>query len=692
MLSVSTVFLSMALCQLQQFNGLGYTVPASGVWFPAGTAASGMPLGALGTGYIDITSAGTFGNSTLENNWLKPRPAAPGCGFALVIDGHQQNLFPNATAPESMRFWGHYPAADMEFGTAFGNDVEVYARAYAPLVPHEYDVSSMPVAFFRFVVINRCERRAAAELTFQWEADPVPPDATGSDTAVARIPGGMRIKTADGSYAIAASAPGWAVTAERPTPKTIRVKAVRTVGAGEMTEMTFALAWHFPTWVSSDGETLRHRYAVTHEDAASVMGVALPRASEIEQGIIAWQQPIYISPIPDLLRDALINGLYVLPRNSWWLADGRFFQSESFTGCPITETFVCRFYGSFPLAILFPECERATMRSIAAAQKPDGEIPFGFGSPAGSRSPYYHVQHPIVSPEFALTVWRNFNLWNDMDYLKEMYPRAQAAIRFGMTLDKDGDGLINEDPGNEKGFPANQYYDIWPWWGTSAYTAGIWLAALRAGEEMAKRMEDTAFASKLHGLYERGAKAYNDKLWTGSYYRLYNDPEHNRLSGTSLTNALCGQWFAYATDLGEILPKTCIEDQIEAVLRWNVAATPYGAVNGVGADGNPDMTFPDHSSVVTIGEVWNFCTMAAYAGRAREAVQIFTVSYGNVLLQQRSPWNIPWSLDAKTGAIKWGINYYSNPCVWTLLKAFDRATYEQLARNDMTLRLPGPPR
>ncbi|MCX5759486.1 MAG: GH116 family glycosyl hydrolase [Candidatus Hydrogenedentes bacterium] len=591
------------------------------------------------------------------------------------------------------------PVKDLEFG--FAANVDLGGPPYAETQRAAFDKDLAGLVFtddrIKAVVALGGEPDGFIAGTFpqahtamanrEW----TPPEVSVPEPVVTEIPNGLQLKGANGSYAMAASAEGWKLTQERPGPNIIGAKAVRTIPAGEVVEVTFALAWHFPTWTSSDGEVLRHRYAVDYQDAASVLSAALPRAAEIEKRIVAWQQPIYVSPVPGLLRDAVINGLYVLPRNSWWTSDGRFFQSESFTGCPITETFVCRFYGSFPLAVLFPECERATMRSVAAAQKLDGEIPFGFGSPMGSRSPYYHVQHPIVSPEFALLTWRNAALWNDMDYLKEMYPRVQAALRFAMTLDKDGDGLVNEDPGNEKGFPANQYYDIWPWWGTSAYTGGIWLAALRAGEEMAKRMDDAAFATELRGWYERGLKAFGDKLWTGSYYRLYNDPEHQRMSATSLTNALCGQWFAYASGLGEVMPKECILEQIEAVLRWNAAATPYGAVNGVGPDGMVDETFPDHSAVITIGEVWNFCTMAVYAGHAREAVELFTTSYGNILLLQRTPWNIPWSLDRNTGAIKWGINYYSNPCVWTLLEALDPMTYEQLAKNDMTLRLPGPP-
>ena len=52
-----------------------------------------------------------------------------------------------------------------------------------------------------------------------------------------------------------------------------------------------------------------------------------------------------------------------------------------------------------------------------------------------------------------------------------------------------------------------------------------------------------------------------------------------------------------------------------------------------------------------------------------------------ILATQRPPWNIPWSLDPRTGAIKWGVNYYSNPCVWTLFQALAPKTYRKLAAN-----------
>jgi len=676
---IMTAIFLYSVAQVESFPVPRYDdVLVTGVWYVGGPVSSAMPLGALGTGFVDLTSAATFGDSTAENNWLEPRPVPAKCGLTVRVGDRNVELFPGSEAPKALRFWGHYPAADVDFGDTFG-ETTVYMRAYAPLIPHDYGLSSLPVAFFHFTATNAGLEGKALEIGLQWQALN---EAGAEDLPVDTIQQGVQIKTAKGSYAVAVKTgdEGWSLKSLKTGRDVIRAQAVRTLDAGTTADVVLALAWNFPTWESSDGETLRHRYAVAHPDAGSVLNAVFPRAEEIEKKIAAWQRIVYASLTPAFLKDAVLNGLYIWPRNSWWIDDGRFFQSESFTGCPITETFVCRFNGSFPLALMFPKCERETMRSIAKAQAESGEIPFAFGSPVGSRSPYFHVQHPIVSPEFVLVTWRNFFLWQDAAYLDEMYPHVQAALRYSMTLDKDGDGIIDEDPGSETGFPANQYYDVWPWWGTSAYTGSIWLAALRAGEEMAKRKGDTVFAQELHGWYDKALASFHNKLWTGAYYRLYNDPARGRVSQTSLTNALCGQWFAYTCGLGEIVSKAAILSEIDAVLRWNAGATEYGAVNGVRPDGLPDETFPDHSAVITIGEVWNFCAMAASAGKKDEAIRLFVTSYGNILATQRTPWNIPWSLDRKTGAIKWGVNYYSNTCVWTLFHALDPEAYAKLAK------------
>lgn len=911
------VFFLHAAPDFQTFDAPGYSTPVSGVWYEAGEASSPIPLGALGTGFVEWGSDGRFGASTAENSWLHPTMVGTRSGLEFLVGRRQVDLRGNSESPvDGMRFWGHFPAADLVLGDAVA-PAELRVRAFAPLIPHDYAHSQMPAILFHVAATNRGTEPLRLDLRLHWDLSAVAPDRSegnveaaigwrkellppgeawvvapilvfadsvnalsgaaatahrsgtplqqtsvngvsaythdgirdfyldavggfswevykhessvfrdaptigqllwqlqyeggragrgpnrpygiraessslitedgklsvdvsveaagdnalavvytfvnlspetlrdlsmsfaanvdiggpgkenqgkaqwdpalrgvrfesdASSTTVALVgnpdeylvstwplahealdhralvaanatpspqdetatPSGRMGATRGGTYAVGASGGGWTIEPDNAADGVLTAVARRDLQPGESSDLYFALAWHFPTWQSSDGEALRHRYAKDFADAGAVMEKALQDAGIIEQSIAAWQSKVYAANAPAALKDAVINSLYVLARNTWWMDDGRFFQSESFTGCPITETLVCRFNGSFPLALLFPECERATMREFARTQAESGQIAFGFGSPAGTQTPMMHLQIPIVSSEYALLVWRNYALWKDDAYLNEAYPSMKRAIQFGMTLDTDGDGLINEAPGSETGFPANQYYDIWPWWGTSAYTASIWLAALKAGVAAAEKQGDAEFATELKSWFDRGVAAYNDKLWIGSYYRLYSGTEGHVASDTSLTNALCGQWFAYAAGLGELVPSERVESVIDTILRLNTKATAHGAVNGVKPDGTVDESFKDHSAVITIGEVWNFCAMAAFAGRQADATALFETSYGGVALNHRTPWNIPWSLDRETGAIKWGIHYYSNPCVWTLMQALDPEAYRSLGK------------
>ncbi len=667
MLMLLVPLLVHAQPQFERFEAPGFARPVSGVWHTQDTLKSPIPLGAMGTGFIEMTASGAFAAASVENDWLKPCPVSPESGFVIQVGGKEAGLFPGRAPVPGSRLWGHFPCADLDLSGACA-PVRVYLRAFAPLVPHDYDASALPALFFKFTLTNGGEQPVPALIRLTWRSLPVSHEEAAD---------GLLLNQ---GYAVGCYGAGW--TARRETLEEGRVEAIGecTLAPGQATEVLFVLAWYFPEWDSSDGERLLHRYAAHYQDANDALESALKRGTAIERAITEWQERVYACDVPPMVQDALLNGLYILARNSWWLDDGRFFLSESFSGCPITETFVCRFNGSFPLALLWPECEKATMAEFMRTQADTGQIAFGFGAPLGTRTPMMDLQKPIVSTEFVLTCWRNHVLWNDDAYLRAVYPAMKKAMRYALTLDTDGDGLVNEAPGSDTGFPANQYYDVWPWWGTSAYTGSICLAALYAIEHAAKRTGDAGFALEIRAIRKRAENAFERLLWNGAYYRLYNDPAGNRKSDTLLANALCGQWFAYTCGLGNILPEKRIQSVVNGVLLSNDAVTPYGAVNGARADGAIDDSFPAHSAVITIGEVWNFCAMAAFAGRRDEALRLFEESYANIALRQGIPYNIPWSLKPDTGEISWGVHYYSNPCVWTLFQALQPETYASLQK------------
>jgi non-lysosomal glucosylceramidase len=112
--------------------------------------------------------------------------------------------------------------------------------------------------------------------------------------------------------------------------------------------------------------------------------------------------------------------------------------------------------------------------------------------------------------------------------------------------DPDNDGLINNE-----GFP-DQTYDDWVVQGESAYSGGLYLAAARASEEIAKRIQQNKAAGEYHDLFARAQKSYIKKLWNGEYFRYDTQSEYK---DDIQTDQLAGQWYATATGLGDIVPK-----------------------------------------------------------------------------------------------------------------------------------------
>ena len=440
----------------------------------------------------------------------------------------------------------------------------------------------------------------------------------------------------------------------------IGAEAVVQLAPDEERTLRFVLTWYYPDARDSTGRFVGHQYANWFADSAAVAEFAAPRFDTIQKEVGDWQERIYASKAPGWLDDVAINSLALLARNSAWIKDGRFTMSESFVGCPITETIVCRFYGSVATAMFFPELEKNTMRQFMRHQRKGGAIPFAFGGRECWDSPYYETQKILDSSEFVIMAHRNATWWNDLDWAAECYPAVRRAIEFARTLDTDGDGLINDEL-------SRQYYDCWQMYGAGSYTSGIWLAALRAAAALARTVDDQAFARQCDEGYGKALASFEEKLWTGTYYRLWNDSAHARSNDTCLAAQLTGQWAAFQSDLGWIVPKEHGIQALRHIDRVNGAGAVWALVNGITPDGKRDRTGSNgHSDSATLGETWCFAAMAIHAGMSELALRRARRLAENIALVQRRPWSMTWNMDPDTGRYLWGREYYSNLCVWDL--------------------------
>ena len=274
-----------------------------------------------------------------------------------------------------------------------------------------------------------------------------------------------------------------------------------------------------------------------------------------------------------------------------------------------------RFYGSMPLIKFWPEIDKQEVREFAATvpqenkeeylwrwklifehetelmqRKVPGALPHDLGNPvedpfvATNQYQWQDSTHwKDLNTKFVLLVWRDYALTGKQDtkFLQDSYASVKQAMSYMRQFDKDGDGLIENG-----GFP-DQTYDVWITRGASAYSGGLYLAALRATEEIARALGDTSTAQEYKSLFQRAQASYIKKLWNGEYFNYdLNSPYHTNI----MADQLAGQWYANLTGLGDLVPLQMRQSAMHKVFDFNVmkfSNGELGALNGMSADGTP---------------------------------------------------------------------------------------------------------
>jgi uncharacterized protein (DUF608 family) len=645
----------VVLNQWTQLLADGFSAPVPGYVYEGGLLESGVPLGALGTGYMTLDGNGKLGFSSIFNDLVPPKKI-----FAdwLVVEAGTRNI-PLSAA--HIIYWGHYPVVDLcaHLGEV---PLEIGVRAFTPFIVGDAAASNTPVALFDLELRNLSDEPLTFNLRLKF-----PSPVQGAELAV-RGEGVAEKTPADGLYLL---------------PVSLR--------SNESRRVRFAVGWYAPIWRDSGGEPHVNRYAQRFHSAAEVAEFGLQHRELLIRRVLAWQNEIYRADLPEWLKDALVQGFYSLAKNSvwiartrkddWWGEDGWFTHSESHTGCPIVETMVCRMHGHFPLLFFFPELEVATLAGFCHFQITSGEVPFAFGMNTSMRDPRYTCQHPLNSGQYAQMVYQLYLRTADRSLLARFYESAKRAIRYQYLLDDDDCGLVHDQshalPGES--WPANQFYDTWPWQGTSSYVAGTWLATLSAGTALATAARDPGFATECTNRLRRAQSAFEQNLWNGSYYRLWSDKQAGKVSEICLANQLMAVWCLRIAGLQDVLSAARIDSALNTIERLNMKATSYGLINGVTPDGKPFAT-SNHAQNIFVGE--NLCAAMTflYHGRRDTGLEISRRLYEAIAIKNHSPWNQRCLLSGETGLPQWGADYYSNLVIWALPMALAGESVEQFAQ------------
>lgn len=365
---------------------------------------------------------------------------------------------------------------------------------------------------------------------------------------------------------------------------------------GESVAIRAVIAWSFPNrFVNYDDFGPRHPerglsrfwlgnwYARRYRQATDVVADVTERWDELHAATDAWRRVLQDSTLPPDVAERLATQAIPLRTATVFRAGtGEFFGFEGVNGastmhhagavggsCPLNCTHVWNY--EHALAGLFPVLERS-MRDTEfdVAQAPAGYIP-----------------HRVIAPTYLPQLWdvsiggpdepaldgmlgtvlktyREERAGAGDEWLTRRWPRIGSLLdHIARTWDPDGTGVL---AGIQ---PSTHDIDLR---GANSFMGTLWLAALRAAEEMALLQGDDERARWCRERFEAGSAEYDRRLWNGDYYVQVlapGEPDRFQWGPGCLSDQLIGQWWAHTLDLGYLLPRDHVVGALRGVFRHN---------------------------------------------------------------------------------------------------------------------------
>ncbi|MDW8038650.1 MAG: GH116 family glycosyl hydrolase, partial [Thermoguttaceae bacterium] len=340
---------------------------------------------------------------------------------------------------------------------------------------------------------------------------------------------------------------------------------------GQSKTVTFLVAWYFPN-LRLDRLPPGRWYGKRFGSASQVAQYITDNFDRLTSQTRLWRDTWYDSTLPYWFLDRTFANTSILASSTChWLANGRFYGWEGVGCCPGTCTHVWQYAQA--VARLFPQLERSARQMTDYGVAFDGET----GMIAFRAE---HNRHWAADGQAGciLRAYREHLMSTDDGFLRGIWPRVKKSLEFLMNRDSDGDGILDG--------PQHNTLDA-DWYGQVAWLSGMYLAALRAGEEMALRMDDPQFAKKCRELFEHGQKNIDGKLFNGQYYVHLADPAHPDVVGSyngCHIDQVLGQSWAWQLGLGRILDAEHVRSALRSIWRYNLTLDvgPYRAVHKPG--------------------------------------------------------------------------------------------------------------
>ncbi len=329
-------------------------------------------------------------------------------------------------------------------------------------------------------------------------------------------------------------------------------------------EVSFLITWFFPGLMRGslgplqDLEKLKRSYANRFDSAADVARNLAKDFERLATTTRLWNETWYDSSLPYWFLDRTFAPLSTLATNTCYqFTNGRFYAFEGVYCCQGTCQHVWNYAQS--VARIFPDLERdlRARTDFGSAWHDNGAIDYR-GECA------QHVAHDGQCG-VILRAWREHQMAPDNRFLQTAWPRIRKSLEYLMALEGGAEGLLTGE----------QYNTLdAAWFGPMAWISSFYIAALRAGEAMAKESDDKAFAERCRQIAERGSSQLVEKLYNGEFFIHKPDTNHPRATNTNdgcHIDQLMGQAWAWQVGLPRVVGTEQTLSALEAIWKYNFA-------------------------------------------------------------------------------------------------------------------------
>ena len=304
-----------------------------------------------------------------------------------------------------------------------------------------------------------------------------------------------------------------------------------TVPAGEKARARFVIAWNMPNnynyWKpykekDENGEerdvTWKNYYATLYPNSFAVAKDALARWDALWKDTKRYHYAIFGSSLPEAVAEALASAVFVLKSPTVLrLEDGSFYGwegvNEKTGSCEGTCTHVWNY--AYALCFLFPKLERSIRETdFLYNQDETGRMAFRMQLPLGREKSGFRA---CVDGQMGgvIKTYREWKLCGDDAWLRRLWPQVKKSLEYAWSeqnpdrWDRNMDGVLE----------GRQHHTLdMELFGPSSWLQGFYLAALKSGAEMARRMGEPETAKTYEALFQNGKRFCDGNLFNGRWY------------------------------------------------------------------------------------------------------------------------------------------------------------------------------